>query len=73
MPKKRHFSVRYDEKTYERLVNASALLGVDRSTLNRWIVESWLETVDDEEDPPNLPAVTALARSLLKGKKPKHK
>ena len=42
------------------------------SYLYRWILESFVETVQDKENPPALPALTTLARRLVQGKKEHH-
>ncbi len=42
------------------------------SYLYRWILESFVETVQDKDDPPALPALTTLARRLVQGKKEHH-
>ena len=42
------------------------------SYLYRWILESFVETVHDDDEPPALPAVTALARRLINGTKEHH-
>ena len=66
-------TVRMSEELHASLRELGETMQVEAdSYLYRWILESFIETVRDEEDPPALPAVTALARRLVQGKKEHH-
>ena len=71
--KNTHATIRFTEDTKNELDDIADLLGVQKSYLYRWIVEGFIETVKDPEDPPDIPAVTQLARQLIKKKQQKHK
>ncbi len=68
-----HATVRFSGETKKELDDIADLLGVQKSYLYRWIIEGFLETVKDPEDPPDIPAVTQLARQLIRKKNQKHK
>ena len=66
-------TVRMSEELHASLRELGEVMQVEAdSYLYRWILESFVETVRDEEEPPALPAVTALARRLVRGKKEHH-
>jgi transposase-like protein len=66
-----HATVRFTRETKDEVDEIADLLGVQKSYLYRWIIEGFVETVKSEEEQPDLPAVTQLARQLLKKKNQK--
>tara|TARA_R100001163_G_scaffold49977_1_gene37603 strand:+ start:175 stop:429 length:255 start_codon:yes stop_codon:yes gene_type:complete len=67
-------TVRMDLAVHEKIHEVAHLLSVKNDSLMyRWICEAFLEVVESDEDPPSMPAVVALARQYLKGKKNKFK
>lgn len=66
-------TVRMSEELHASLRELGETMNIEAdSYLYRWILESFVETVQDEDDPPALPALTTLARRLVRGKKEHH-
>jgi hypothetical protein len=66
-------TLRISEELHASLQELGDIMNIEaHSYLYRWILESFVETVHDQEDPPALPAVTTLARRLVRGTKEHH-
>ena len=51
-------------RTAQEIDELASKMNQTRSQMYRWICVSFMESIHDEADPPVVPAVVALARSL---------
>ena len=62
-------TIRVSNKTAQAIDQLAQDLNMDQpAVVMRWIIDSFLESVEDENEPPEMPVVLAMARQYRKGK-----
>ena len=69
-----HVTIRLQKDVKKEMDDLAEIMGVQKTYLCRWIIEGFMETIKDAEEPPEMPAVTQIARRLIhKNNKQKYK
>ena len=68
-----HVTIRLQRDVKKEMDDLAEIMGVQKTYLCRWIIEGFMETIKDAEEPPDMPAVTQIARRLIHKKKQKYK
>ena len=68
-----HVTIRLQKEVKKEVDELAEIMGVQKTYLCRWIIEGFMETIKDAEEPPDMPAVTQIARRLIHKQKQKYK